>query len=676
VQSRPKGAIRQPLKARLKGQRRSLRAWAVPKKLLVATLLLFFLGGVGLFAYFYVHFSRMIDARLSGEVFNHASLVYAAPTPIYPGERATPEVLVARLQQAGYTPGGSGSAMGGYEINGNRLVIRPGAGSFFHGSVISEGPAVLDFSQGHLDSIRDLAKRTALQSYWLEPEVITTLFGRSRAKRRVVKYQELPKVLDGAIIAAEDHRFFSHHGINLFRILGAAIADLRAERAVEGGSTLTMQLARNFFLTPRRTIRRKLEEIFIALLLEQRLSKERIFELYANEVYLGQRGSFAIDGFGEAANAYFDKGVASLTLPEAALLAGMIRGPNYYTPYHHPQRALARRNHVLREMNGMGMITRAQFAQASAAPLGVSRESVEASQAPYFVDMIQDELLDHFSEEDLLSQSYRIYTTLDLGLQRAASEAVRAGMEEVDQEIGRKRRPQKGAPSNGPKEPQVALVVLDPHSGEIRALVGGRNYAESQLNHALAWRQPGSSFKPFVYATALSSAVDGAQPLITPATLLTDEPTEFQFGGQVYEPRNYKDEYEGQVTVREALAHSLNSATVSLAQRVGYDKIKDLAMAAGIANGLQATPAIALGAYVATPLEIAGAYTIFSNSGLYEKPRAILAVNNDAGQTLYRDPKVSRQVLDPRVSYLMDSLLESPSPGLYVASRRKDGNIP
>jgi penicillin-binding protein 1B len=438
VRSQAKGATRQPLKARLKNQRRRVQGWAWWKKLVVATGLLVFLCGLSVFVYCYVHFSRLVDARLSGEVFNHASLVYAAPTPVHAGERATPEELEARLRQAGYEPGDSGSELGSYELEGSKLVVRPGPASFFRGSVIQEGPAILDFRQGQLVSITGLEKGTALQIYWLEPEVITTLFGRSRAKRRVVRYQELPKALDDAVIAAEDHRFFSHHGVNLFRILGAALADLRAQKAVEGGSTLTMQLARNFFLTPRRTIRRKLEEIFIALLLEQRLSKERIFDLYANEIYLGQRGSFSIYGFGEAANAYFNKNVSNLTLSEAALLAGMIRGPNFYSPYSHPQRALARRNHVLGEVAEMGFITGGQAAEASQTPLGVSRENVEASQAPYFVDMVQDELLAHFSEQDLLSQSYRIYTTLDLDLQRAASAQDSAAPE----------RP-PGAPSRG-----------------------------------------------------------------------------------------------------------------------------------------------------------------------------------------------------------------------------------
>jgi penicillin-binding protein 1B len=446
--------------------------------------------------------------------------------------------------------------------------------------------------------------------------------------------------------------------VNIFRIFGAAAADIRAEEKVQGGSTLTMQLARGFFLTPQRTWRRKLEEIFLALLMEKRLSKEQIFELYANQIYLGQRGSFSIYGLGEAANTYFNKDVASLTLPEAAFLAGLIRGPNLYSPYRRTARALERRNYVIRQMLDLGMISSEQAEKASGADLGVTNQNVEGLEAPFFVDMVRDQLLAQFSERDLISQSYRIYTTLDLDLQKAASEGARLGIGEVDQEIKKSRRARPGV-TQDPNQPQLALLALDAHTGEIKALVGGRDYGSSQLNHVLAKRQPGSSFKPFVYAAALTTAVDGSQPRITPATLLNDEPTTFQFGDLTYEPENYKQEYHGLVTLREALTHSLNVATVRLAEMVGYDKVRDLAIAAGINKDLLATPAIALGSYVATPLEIAGAYTVFSNAGQYVEPRFILAVTDSAGRTLWRDSVVTRQVLDPRVAYLMVDLMES-----------------
>ncbi len=617
-----------------------------------------FLVGTGVFVYYYVRFARIIDARLSGDVFNNASLIFAAPAPVLVGQAATPAEIAAHLRRAGYALGEGSSGVGSYKVEASRLEIHPGPACFFRDEAVQAGPAVLEFRDGRIASITALNRTAVLESYLLEPEIVTTLFDRSRTKRRLVHYHEIPKVLVDAVLATEDHRFFSHHGVNFYRILAAAVADIRAEERVQGGSTLTMQLARNFFLTPHRTIRRKVAEIFLALLLEQRLSKEQIFELYANQIYLGQRGSFSIYGFGEGASDYFNKDVSSLTLPEASLLAGLIRGPNLYSPYRYPGRALERRNFVLKRMLETGLITPAEAELASRAPLGLARQNVEGSQAPFFVDMVKDQLLALFPERDLLSQSYRVYTTLELDLQRAASEAVRAGMTEVDQQV-KKRTRTTGGPPPDPNQPQVALLALDPHTGALKALVGGRDYGFSQLNHVLARRQPGSSFKPFVYAAALSSAVDGAQPLITPATILVDEPTSFQFGDEPYEPENYKHEYHGAVTLREALTHSLNVATVRLAEVVGYDKVRNLAVAAGINKDLVATPALALGAYVATPLEIAGAYTIFSNGGQYVAPKAILAVKDGSGRTLWRSPNTTRQVLDPGVTYLMVSLLQS-----------------
>ena len=628
------------------------------RRVLVAASLLVVLGLAGTFVYYYVRFSRLINARLSGDIFNHASLVFAAPTPVSVGQTSAPAEIAAHLRKAFYAESSTASSVGVYKLVGDRIEIAPGPLSFFAGDVAKESPAVLTFRDGRIASITSVDGATSLQSYDLEPEVITTLFDSTRSKRRLVRYQDLPKVLVDAVVAAEDHRFFSHHGVDIFRIPGAAVADIRAEEKVQGSSTLTMQLARGFFLTPQRVWRRKLEETFLALLLEQRLTKEQIFELYANQIYLGQRGSFSIYGLGEAANTYFNKDVSSLALPEAAFLAGLIRGPNLYSPYRRTSRALERRNYVIRQMLGLGLISSEQAEKASGATLGVTNQNVEGLEAPFFVDMVRDQLLAQFSERDLISQSYRIYTTLDLDLQKAASEGARLGISEVDQEI-RKSRHARAAVTQDANQPQLALLALDPHTGEIKALVGGRDYASSQLSHVLARRQPGSSFKPFVYAAALSTAVDGSQPRITPATLLNDAPTTFQFGDLTYEPENYKQEYHGLVTLREALTHSLNVATVHLAEMVGYDKVRDLAIAAGINKELLATPAIALGSYVATPLEIAGAYTIFSNDGQYVEPRFILAVNDPAGRTLWRDSLVTRRVLDPRVAYLMVDLMES-----------------
>ena len=369
--------------------------------------------------------------------------------------------VTAHLRKAGYTEGQSVRGVGSFTVTGNGLEVQPGPESFFRNGQMFEGPARLEFKSDRLVSITALDKMTALKTYWLEPEPITTLFGASRAKRRLVRYQDLPKALVDAILATEDHRFYSHHGVDSLRMVAAAIADLRSDKRLQGGSTLTMQLARNLFLTPRRTIRRKMAEIFFAMILEHRLTKDQILVLYANQVYLGQHDSFSIYGFGEAASVYFNKDLSALTLPEAAFLTGLIRGPNLYLPYEHPQRAAERRNFVLGRMQKAGFISAGEAEQASVAPLRLTEQPIEARQQAYFVDMVKAQLLAQFSETDLLSKGYRVYTTLDLDLQQAASEGARAGLIELDRQVKKGRdRKKKSPPDSG--LPQVAMVALDP----------------------------------------------------------------------------------------------------------------------------------------------------------------------------------------------------------------------
>ena len=631
------------------------------KKLLLGAGLLMLLTGAtfaGVFIHFYLQFARIIDARLDGNVFGNPAVILGAPSELQVGQPLTVGAVTAHLRKAGYAEGQEGRGVGSYTVTSKGLEIQPGPESFFRNGQMSEGPAWLEFKSDRLVSITALNSMTAVKTYWLEPEPITTLFGASRAKRRLVRFQDLPKALVDAILAIEDHRFYSHHGVDSFRIVAAALADFRSDKRLQGGSTLTMQLARNLFLTPRRTVRRKMAEVFFAMILEHRLTKDQILVLYANQVYLGQQGSFSIYGFGEAASVYFNKDVSALTLPEAAFLAGLIRGPNLYLPYEHPKRAAERRNFVLERMQKAGFVSASEAEQASRTPLGLAEQSAEVRQQAYFVDMVKAQLLARFSEHDLLSRGYRIYTTLDLDLQRAASEGARAGLIEVDRQVKRHRERRKTSPLDS-NQPQLALVALDPHTGDVKALIGGRAYGASQLNHVLARRQPGSSFKPFVYATALNSGVDGSNPLVTLATVLADEPTMFEFGNKTYAPENYQQAYRGSVTVREALTYSLNVPAVQLAEMVGYRKVRDSAVAAGFNNQLEATPAIALGAYVATPLEIAGAYTIFADRGEYVAPRCIVSVADAEGHTVWDNAVSAHRVLDSRVSYLMVNLLES-----------------
>ena len=419
--------------------------------------------------------------------------------------------------------------------------------------------------------------------------------------------------------------------------------------------------------------------------INERFSKQQIFELYANDIYLGNRGSFAIRGFGEAAQAYFGKDVRELTAGEAAFLAGIIRAPNRYSAAErHPDRAEESRDRVLSQMVEDSYITADEEAAAKHAKLKFVNGGQSSSSAPYFVDMVKDDLLEKYSETDLQTQSYRIYTTLDPDLQRAASDAVQIGVQNLDKLLARKYAVWKKA-GQAVQPVQVAVVVLDPHTGEIRALIGGRNYGESQLNHALAHRQPGSVFKPFVYAAAFNNAVQGLEPVVTPVTTVDDTPTTFEFDGKDYTPDNYSQDFYGTVTVRDALIHSLNVATVKVAELIGYQRVVDLARQMGLGSNIQATPAVALGAYEMTPIDVAAGYTAFAANGLRSEPifiRNVVSADGTSHETAAPQP---RQVLDPRVSYLVTSLMEDVinhgtgypvrQLGIHGAGRGKDRHI-
>jgi penicillin-binding protein 1B len=516
----------------------------------------------------------------------------------------------------------------------------------------------VSFSGGTISRILQLSDSTPRVAADIEPELITNLFDSSREKRRVVRFDDLPKDMVNAVLAAEDKRFFEHGGLDIVRVFGAALADLRRGQKAQGASTIDMQVARSFFFTTKREWTRKVKEILMAVEINQRYSKQQIFELYANEVYLGNRGSFAIRGFGEAAEAYFGKDVRELNLGEEAFIAGIIRAPNRYSSAErHLDRAEESRDRVLAQMVEDSYVTQEQADAAKKLKLKFVNGGVNTGAAPYFVDMVKDHLLEKFSETDLETQSYRIYTTLDPELQRAAADAIQIAVQGVDKRLAKRYAlwKKKGEPV---PQVQVALVAMDPQTGEIRALIGGRNYGESQLNHALARRQPGSVFKPFVYAAAFNDTVLGVQPVVTPVSTVDDVPTTFEFDGKEYTPDNYGEEFYGTVTVRDALIHSLNVATVKVAEMIGYQRVVDLTRQMGLGNNIQPTPAVALGAYEMTPIDIAAGYTAFATNGVRAEPlflRSVLAADGTVEETA--QPR-THPVLDPRVAYLTTSLME------------------
>ncbi len=616
------------------------------------------LAGASAFTFYSIRYARMIERRLAdGQIYQNASSIYTAPRRIFTGQPLTRDELVAYLQRAGYAESAIPGARGRYALDGPAVEVWPSQESYFRG----RNWVRIEFAGGRVSRIRALDRAAFLDAAEIEPELLTNLFDSSRAKRRLVRFEELPKVLVDAVLAAEDKRFFEHPGFDPIRVLGAAWVDLRRGEMAQGASTITMQVARSFFFSTERTWRRKLAETMVALQLEQRFTKQQIFELYANQIYLGNRGSFAIHGFGEAAKAYFGKDVRDLNLSEAAFLAGIIRAPNRYSSAdRRPERAAEARDRVLDLMLENRMIAAEAAALARKSPPRIVNTSVEHSSAPYFVDLVKDYLLERYTESQLSSRSYRIYTTLDSDLQRAAADAIEAGLKNLDSLLARRyqiwRRRRQAAPLA-----QVALVALDPSTGEIKALVGGRHYGQSQLNRALARRPPGSVFKPFVYAAALSNAVDGYEPVLHTTTTVVDEPTTFLFGDEEYAPNNYGQSYYGTVTLREALVHSLNVATVKVAELVGYARVVEVIRQMGLGTRIQPTPAMALGAYEMTPLEVAAAYTPFANGGRRAEPRFLRAVVASDGTIVEQtDPQraAARQVLDPRVAFIVNHMLQ------------------
>ena len=636
-----------------------------------AALVVFLLLAVSftvLFSYYYIKYDRIIEKRFRTPVFSNSAKIYALPRTVRDGEKIEAKDIAAELRRAGYSDGASNkdgqSPLGTFRLLSDGIEITPGNESYH-----SPEEARITIADGQVDRIT--SKGSELSAYELEPQLVTALFdSEQRSKRRLVKYNEIPPTMVQAVLAIEDRSFFEHSGVNFVRFFGAVIADvtrrigLTHQKFDQGGSTLTMQLSRGFFLNPEdKTVKRKLTEMLISEEMERKFTKQQIFEIYADWVPLGQRGSFAISGLAEASQSYFNKELKDITLPEAALLAGIIQRPSFLSPYRHPERALERRNLVLESMVETHAITREQADKAKATPLKLAPPNVEASDAPYFVDMVRDTLITKFNEAELNDQSYRIYTTLDPDLQKAAAQSVDAGIKAVDEQVKRLRtkKIKVGKKIETKVEPgpqaQVAMVVLDPHTGAILALVGGRDYGFSQLNHAVAKRPTGSIFKPFVYAAAMNTALDGSQTVITPATIVTDAPSSFAYGDQIYEPRNYKEEYHGDVTLRYALAMSLNNATVKVAEQVGYDKVADLARSAGIMS-VKATPAMALGSYEASPVDMAGAYTTFANNGLRLSPIVLRSVRNTKGDVIANYNTDQRQVLDPRIAYIMTNMME------------------
>jgi penicillin-binding protein 1B len=636
----------------------------VLRRLLSAPVLipLVFVGAIvlGILIYYWTVFSKRIDNLLAGEVYTRTAGIYAAPKQLRVNETISQADVIAFLKRAGYVERTqqADTGRGRYSVNGSTLEIEPSSASSVDGTKQFQSVRVQFNGSGKaINSLTDLEGRGALQRVWLEPELISSVTGTERAKRKVIGFGDLPPHLVKAITVTEDRSFFEHYGVNIRGIIRAFIrrydADPNSPIARQGGSSITQQLVKNLLLSPEQTWQRKISEAYMSIILETRLSKQQIFELYCNQVYMGQQAGFSINGFGEASSAYFNKDVTNLTLPEAAFLAGLIRSPNRYNPYTKVETATARRNQVLDSMAEAGAVTQQEAADAKETPLRVvpSRGRIDVSDAPYFADYVQNQLGDMIAGSGGVAEHLRIYTTIDMDLQRAAYAALTKQMAALDK-IQSKRFE--------PGTLQAALVAMNAKTGEIVAMVGGRDYSKSQLNRASdAFRQPGSVFKPFVYATALNTAYDPIPRVITPATTYMDEPKTFTYDNQEYSPGNFGESYTHEpVTLRDGLVHSLNVVTVEVAMEVTIGRVMNLAAKAGLPKPPRAYPAMALGTSEATPLQIASAYTAFANLGTRITPIAINRVTTGDGVTIAAPTAQKNEVLRPEVAYVMTSFMK------------------
>ena len=598
-----------------------------------------FLGGVtvlGLYA------ERLIAPLLQGDLTGpYPTRLYSAPVRLRPGLPFGEKELLRRLERLNYRETASlPSKAGEYRAAGSsvEVFLRDFQHPFQRSS---PGRISLEFKDGLIRTLRLETARALPEDRFLplveaslEPELLYEISGEHRVRREPLKASEIPKAMLNAVVAIEDRRFRTHHGVDPRGMLRAAWKNAREGRIAQGGSTLTQQLARALFLSPRRTFSRKTKEILCALYLDARFSKDDLLRLYLDTVYFGQDGPVGILGLNAAARHFFDKEPAKLTLPECALLAGLLRSPYGYDHFRDPGAALDRRALVLAAMRREGMLTRDEQTRAASAPLGVTRSGHPGRKsADYPVAFVQRQLERRYGDEALLTRGLTIYTTFDPWLQELARESVRA------------------APQ------QAALVALEPRTGAVLALVGGKDFASAPFDRAsLGRRQPGSAFKPFVYGAALSEGSEESGRW-TAASMLQDEPKSFPSKAGTWKPRSYDGKYLGAVPLRTALAQSLNLATVRLAEAVGPRRIIEFARRMGVVSPLQPDLGLALGVFELSLLELTGAYCPFANGGLRVEPYAVEAAVDAEGEMLeYHAPQPVRAI-SPAEAYIMTSLL-------------------
>lgn len=606
----------------------------------VLSWLLLILFGLGLAGILYmVNLDQVVRAKFEGKRWALPARVYARPLELYAGRPLTAEQLEQELQRLGYTKVRQADQEGSYSRNGQGLSLRTRPFTFPDGQEPA-GYLSVSFQGQRIQALRDAASGEELALVRLEAPLVASIYPTHHEDRILVQRQGLPDHLVEALLAVEDRNFYGHFGVDPKGIARAMWANLRAGAVVEGGSTLTQQLVKNFYLTRERTLPRKLNEAAMALILDWRYPKDEILTAYANEIYLGQDGNRAIHGFGLASRFYFNRPLEHLGVADIALLIGMIKGPSYYNPRRHPQRALQRRNLIIDILAEQRVIDQEEAVQAKSAPLGVSQRGGRPSgNYPAFLELVRRQLHRDYQEEDLRSEGLRIFTTLDPLVQSLAEKEVADTLKQLEKTRGLPR-----------DKLEAAVVITTVGDGEVLALVGGRQPKYEGFNRALdALRPIGSLIKPVVYLAALERAKD--YTLVTP---LWDEPIRLQGGdGKPWAPQNYDRRVHGRVPLYTALAQSYNLATVHLGLEVGVERVADLLHRLGVARPVQPVPALLLGAVDLTPLDVAQVYQSLAAGGFRTPLRAIRAVLDAHDTPLNRYPLIVQKATSEEASYLV-----------------------
>lgn len=595
---------------------------------------------------------HQIISKFEYHRWNLPSRIYSDSFPLYNGASLEASTLKTKLDILGYrftdqVP----SSHGSYSQIGNQFTIYlhrfPYPNDNFEGKLIS-----FTLDNQRLNNLYDLTNHKKLTQTKLEPELISSVFDQKMENRTFVPLSKIPDDLIHSVVSVEDERFYSHFGVDPMGIARAFVKNLLSGRIVQGGSTLTQQLVKNYFLHSKKSYVRKINEIFMAILMEIRYSKDEILESYFNEIYLGQQGAISIAGVQEAARYYFSKDVDQLTLAQSALLAGLIRSPGYYSPFTHLKRALERRNLVLQKLFENKFITEKELIQAKASQPSFTRKKLQNSTAAYFIQYVQRQLEENFPQDKLKAEGLNIFTTLEMSWQRKAEKSLRSHLDKLETQ---RSYLQKKAQNN--QHLEGAFVALQPQTGYIRAYVGGRNYSKVQLDHlSQIQRQPGSAFKPFVYLSAIDPQI--TQTPYTLVSKLEDSPLKMKSGGETWSPQNYDKQYHGLVSLRTALEKSYNVSAVKLAMDIGLDKVISTAQKAGITTRLQPFPSIALGSFEVSPLELAAAYSAFPNQGVTTQPIAILKVVTPDGDVLEKKEMNMQRVFSADAAFIMNKLMQ------------------